>query len=32
MKNKKYYHNSRKQIIVDKAHIEDYLNNVKQKK
>ena len=31
MKNKKYYHNSRKQIIVDKTHIEDYLNNVKQK-
>lgn len=32
MKNKKYYHNSRKRIIVDKTHVEDYLNNVKQKK
>lgn len=31
MKNKKYYHNSRKQIIVDKAHIEDYLAEVRQK-
>lgn len=31
MKNKKYYHSSRKRIIVDKAHIEDYLAEVRQK-
>lgn len=31
MKNKKYYHNSRKRIIVDKTHIEDYLAEVRQK-
>ena len=31
MKNKKYYHNSRKGIIVDKTHIEDYLAEVRHK-
>ena len=31
MKNKKYYHSSRKRIIVDKTHIEDYLADVRHK-
>ncbi len=31
MKNKKYYHNNRKLITVDKTHIEEYLAEVRQK-